>query len=322
MRLVFIGGTRFIGLEAVRQSAARGHQVWVLHRGVHSCALPRDVREVHVNRHDLDGLRRALHAIQPEAVVDTFAMTVSDAKVTVGALAGLRTSVVVLSSHDVYAQFGLLNGHPAPTPEALVTEGSPLTVPYPFRGLAAHAGGDDYDKKLVEGEFRAAIHGGKLSSATILRVPATYGSGDYQYRFKGFIDHIVSGKRKVPCQGGASWRWTMGHVGDVAHAILLAAESEHPGLSIYNVGEASTPTMRQRADAIAEVLGVTLKWLEEERELPEAFSSLGRAPADFVVDSSLIRTRLGYHERLSSREALLDLIGWCAPGRQQLKSNV
>ncbi|MBI2265437.1 MAG: NAD(P)-dependent oxidoreductase [Armatimonadetes bacterium] len=124
------------------------------------------------------------------------------------------------------------------------------------------------------------------------------------------MERLDSGKREILCQDGASWRWTMGHAADVAYAVVLAAESEETGFSVYNVGEACTPAMRERADLIAEIMGVKIEWKETADDLPEEFSMFGRARTDFVVDTTLIRRRLGFKERLSSRDAIKDLVQW------------
>lgn len=320
MKIAFIGGTRFIGLKAVQTAAERHHDVVVLHRGKHAANLPEGVREILVDRSDRVELTRQLRSIRPDSVVDTFAMTKRDAEDTIAGLAGLDCRAVVLSSHDVYAQFGKLNSHPCPVIEPVVTEDSPLTVPYPFRGIAVHAGGDEYDKKDVEAAFRAAT-ARVLSTAAILRLPGTYGTGDHQRRMLGLVAALDSSVRELPFQMGASWRWTLGHVANVAQAIVLAAERAQPGFHIYNVGEKKTPSMRQRVESIAAGLGTKFEWKEVE-DLPEQFWFLGRMPTDFVVDSTRIRSELGFDECLSDQEAVLDLIDWSRKTRSSEASAV
>src|SRR5262245_41641594 len=131
MRLAFIGGTRFIGHTAAAAGVWRGHRVSVLHRGRHRAEVD-SVDDVIVDRDDPSALCRALKRLAPDAIIDTRAMTRSDAEVFALALKVLGVPGIVLSSQDVYAQFGRLNGHPAPEPVALVDETAPLTVPFPF----------------------------------------------------------------------------------------------------------------------------------------------------------------------------------------------
>ncbi|PIV98304.1 MAG: NAD-dependent dehydratase [Deltaproteobacteria bacterium CG_4_9_14_3_um_filter_63_12] len=317
MKLTFIGGTRFIGAAAVRRAAAAGHDVTVLHRGEHPNPNP-DVRSVQVDRADPLALRKTLEKLAPDVVLDTRAMIRQDAETVVAAMNGLVPKLVVLSSCDVYAQFGRLNGLPAPPPEDRLTEDSPLTVPYPFRGVAEHPGGPDYDKKQVEAVCLAAVAKSQLGSVTCLRLPAVYGSGDYQRRFGGLVDALDGAVAEVtlPRQGGA-WRWTHAHVEDVAHAIVLAAERAGPGGHVYNVGEAETPTMSERVEDFARELGVAVTWREVDGELPAAFGLLGRMECDLVVDSERIRRELGFAEVTSPEERVADLLAWCRATQNQ-----
>lgn len=90
-------------------------------------------------------------------------MTRAHALATIDATRELGAPLVVLSSHDVYGQFGRLNGHAAPEPEEIVTEDSPLTVPSPFRAIGDHPDGPDYDKKEVE----AVLNVGEAETPTM-----------------------------------------------------------------------------------------------------------------------------------------------------------
>ncbi|MCC6668328.1 MAG: NAD-dependent epimerase/dehydratase family protein [Polyangiaceae bacterium] len=301
MHLAFIGGTRFIGRAAVRRALEVGHRVSVFHRGEHPCDVAGAV-DVLVDRQDPSALCAALARAAPNALIDTRAMTRADAQVTVLAARLLGVPAVVLSSADVYAQFGRLNGHPAPEPEDCVVESSALTVPYPFRGLP----GDhppDYDKKDVEHELEQAG-----VPALVLRLPAVYGSGDHRRRFGGVVDRLDAGQRVLPLQGGGTFRHSHAHVEDVAHAMVLGAERWREGFAAMNVAEQTTPTMRERVDAIASCMGVGLEWQEEPGELPPDLAFLGRMPNDVVLGTALIRRRLGFDEVTTSDQRVRDLV--------------
>lgn len=304
MRIAIIGGTRFIGHAVSALAVARGHDVAVLHRGIHPSEVA-GARPITVDRADPSALAETLARLAPEAVVDTRAMTRVDAEAAALAAKVAGAPVVVLSSQDVYAQFGALNGLPAPPPEAVVTEDSPLTVPFPFRGTQ-HDGGDDYDKKEVEAVYARAVVEG-LPAVTVLRLPAVYGHRDPRRRFGALVDALDAGQRRFPCRGGARWRWTHAHVRDVAHSVILAAERIAPGFSTFNVGEAATPTMRERAEAIAGGAGAAIEW-DETTEIPPPLAWLGAMPSDLVVSSARIRAALGFAEITTEGERLADLV--------------
>lgn len=311
MNIVFLGGTRFIGKRAAELAAERGHSVSVFHRGVHSAVLPEHVRAVVVDRDDPAALSAAVAKAKPDVLVDTFAMTGAQTQRTVEALRGHVDRLVVLSSQDVYAQLGRINGHPFSAVEERVSENSPLTVRSP------PAGDSDYDKQTVEARYERASRD-SFAGVAILRLPAVFGSGDYQRRFGPIVDRLDSGNRVFPCQERAKWRWTHAHVSDVAHAILLAAEEKgNVGFQVFNVGERHTPTMGERVDRIARLMGTTVEWTEvEAAALPPEFAILGTMPNDFVSDSEKIRSCLGYREILGEDERYSDVIEWVRKSRK------
>jgi nucleoside-diphosphate-sugar epimerase len=104
-------------------------------------------------------------------------------------------------------------------------------------------------------------------------------------------------------------------VEDVAHAIVLAAEQEPAGRSLYNVGEAETPPMRARVEALAAAMGARLRWAETEEPLSPGFALLERPPNDVVLDTSRIRTNLGYTEITTEEGRLESTITWLRRSR-------
>lgn len=317
MHVVFVGGTRFIGRAAAAAALAEGHRVTVVHRGATPCDLA-FVREVIADRRDPSALATALAKSKPDVVVDTRAMDRSDAEALALALKIVRVPAVVLSSQDVYAQFGKLNGLPSAAPdEPLLREDAPLTVPRPFAAIGApHEGGPDYDKKHVEAVF-ATLPAETGAPAIALRLPGVYGTRDPKRRFGGLVDAIDSGMRELPCAGGAQLRLTHVHVDDAAHAIVLAATraTRDASFHVYNVGERATPTMAERAQAIAGAMGCIVTLVERSEPLAPAFALLGRFPCDCVLDTSAIRTELGFAEVTTEEECVRSVVAWARESR-------
>jgi len=308
MKIALIGGTGFIGEAVAREARNRGHQVLVAHRGKHPCSLE-GVQDELVDRSQTQSLQLIFQKFKPDVIIETHAMTKEDAQSTIRAVEGIRASLLVLSSHDVYAQFGSLHGHPLPQVEDEVTEEAPLTVPYPFRGILHHDGGEMYDKKDVEAAFQEAASTNRLSNVTILRLPATYGTGDPQRRFAAIIEQLQAGNTEIPQDGGANWRWTHGHVIDVAYAVVLAAEAQINGYCVMNVGEETPLTMREWVEAIAKEMKREISWKKVD-QLPSSLFFLGTMPNDVVVSTKKIRQLLGYNEKTTTQERIVDLINY------------
>ena len=101
MRLLVLGGTRFIGRALVEEALARGHDVTALHRGV-TGRLPDGVDVRTADRTDPGALRRALGDDRWDAVVDTWAQAPRVVADAVEALAGRVEQYAYVSSRSVY----------------------------------------------------------------------------------------------------------------------------------------------------------------------------------------------------------------------------
>ena len=69
MRLLVLGGTRFVGRAVTTDALARGWDVTALHRG-RTGHLPAGVRVLHADRTDTHALAAALGQQQWDAVAD------------------------------------------------------------------------------------------------------------------------------------------------------------------------------------------------------------------------------------------------------------
>ena len=275
MRVLVIGGTGFIGPWVVRQLCAAGCDVTVFHRGEHCAALPSQVREIlHPSAAmPVVDFPPQVRELRPEVLIHMIAMGQADARAAAHAFAGSVKRFVVLSSGDVYHAYGKFTGlEQGPVDNQPLTEEAPLrTILYPYR---ARAGSPDdwtynYEKILVEREFLDKAD----SAATVLRLPKVYGPGS-----NSNLESVYS-FRNHP-----NWRWTHGYVENVAAAIVLAALDSRAAGRIYNVGEANTPTIRER-----------LLTLPESTAEPAADSGY-HFDHDIAYDTERIRQELGYRE--------------------------
>jgi nucleoside-diphosphate-sugar epimerase len=299
VRVVVLGGTRFIGLSAVRRLAALGHEVTIFHRGLTSASLPSGVRSLVGDRARLEEYAGELREGRPDVVLDTFAMTEADAGALVRAFGG-RARLVVLSSGDVYRAHGRLWRHESGPPDpAPLAEDAPLRERlYPYRNEAGPEVADlcDYDKLLVERVVR-------FEGATILRLPAVYGPGDYRSRIEEYLAPMRAGDEVIAIDDTkANWRWTRGHVDDVGAAIVLAIESAAAAGQTYNVGEPDALSEREWAEAIGRACGWNGRIVPTSRaELPpvdEERASRFDYAHDWVFDTRRIRDELSRDEAI------------------------
>jgi nucleoside-diphosphate-sugar epimerase len=286
MRILIIGGTRFIGPRVVRRLARDDHQVGVFYRGEHEASLPTSVvRFKHPEAHiPVTNIPSELQAYSPDVVLHMIAMGERDAETARDAFVGIARRLVVLSSGDVYRAYGIFKGTEEGELEPVpLAESAPLRSRlYPYRRSDTPHGALEYyyDKILVE---RTIAADARLPT-TVLRLPKVYGAADNADLA------TVYGFRAHP-----HWRWTHGFVDNVAQAIVLAIECELASGRIYNVGEETTPTIAER-----------LQYLPENPDAPR-FDQVGNFSQDIVYDTSAIRSELGYREEIPEKDAMRNL---------------
>lgn len=116
MKILILGGTRFLGRHLVNSARARGHEVTLFNRGKSNPNLFRRVKTIHGDReHDLDQLTG-----QWDAVIDTCGYFPRIVRMSAHALKDKVEKYVFISSISVYADFskvGIKEGDPLGTLE-------------------------------------------------------------------------------------------------------------------------------------------------------------------------------------------------------------
>lgn len=308
MRILIIGGTRFIGPQVVTHLVRMGHQVTLFHRGTTQADLPAGVQRILGDRRALPEFLPAFRRAAPEIVLDMIPLGEGDVRQVLDTFRGLARWVVAISSQDVYRAYGRFHGsEPGPPEPVPLDESAPLRERlYPYRGQVERL--HDYDKILVE----RAVLGDPDMPGTVLRPPMVYGPGDRQHRLFPYLKRMDDGRSVIFLgQGEAGWRWTRGYVEDVAWAIALAVTSDQAAGRVYNVGEPEALDTAAWVRAIGRAAG----WAGEVRavpqeQLPGHLQSAAHWAQDLVTDSRRIREELGYAEALPRLEALQRTIAW------------
>jgi nucleoside-diphosphate-sugar epimerase len=123
-----------------------------------------------------------------------------------------------------------------------------------------------------------------------------FGPDDKQRRFARFLQRMIDGRPTIfISESEAKWRATHDYVENVAAAIAHAAVHVDASHQTFNVGEAATPTVRERLEDFARVAD----WRGTVEILSDADTPAALRPpfplhTDLVLDTSRIRLKLGF----------------------------
>jgi len=313
MRVLVVGGSGFIGPHIVSALEGAGHEAIVFHRTSSS----RFRNEFIGDRRRLADYREPLRALKPDVVVDVILSSGRQARELVDVFRGATGRVVALSSCDVYRACGVLHGlEPGPLEPVPLTEESALRTTlqtYPadsVRMLQQIFGwlDDEYDKIPVERE----ILGDRELPGTVLRLPMVYGPGDRLRRFLPIVKRVDDGRRAIVFEEKlAAWRAPRGHVANVAAAVARAATHERAARRVYNIAEAESYSELEWARRIASSMNWTGRFVVLPRDkTPPHLVQPGNADQHWTVDTSRIRTELGYAEPIAQDDAIRGTIAW------------
>jgi 2'-hydroxyisoflavone reductase len=235
VRLLVLGGTRFVGRAVVEEALARGHDVTALHRGV-TGRLPDGVRALHADRTDRAALDAALGDGEWDAVVDTWSGAPDGAAEV---LRGRVGAAAYVSSRSVY-RWPLQPG---------ADESAPV-VDADGTGYAA-------DKRAGELAWRAAF-----PDALLLRAGLVVGPYEDVGRLPWWLDRVAEGGDVLA--PGRPQRWLQ--LVDARDLAAFALDRVANG-GLYDVGSlpghASTEEL---LEACVDATGAEseLVWVDEE----------------------------------------------------------
>jgi nucleoside-diphosphate-sugar epimerase len=316
MRILIIGGTRFIGPSVARRLSDMGHEITLFHRNLTQTDLPAGVKHILGDRQRLADFAGEFERLAPQVVLDMIPFAEAHAQALVSTFEGIAQRVVAISSQDVYRAYGkLIHAEPGPLEPLPLTEDAPLRQKlYPYRGEIPRKPQDprrwmdDYDKILVE----HVVMGAPGLPGTVLRLPMVYGPRDPQHRLFNYLKRMDDQRPAILLESGlAAWRWTRGYVENVAAAIALAVADERAAGQIYNVGETETLSEAEWVKEIGRAAGWSGQVVVVSKErLPTHLLTDTDTDQHLVVDTTRIRKELGYDEPVSRDEALRRTIAW------------
>ena len=259
MKILLIGGTKFLGRHLVVAAQARQHDVTIFHRGNHSSAGLEGVEEIYGDRNDdLSQLQRR----NWDAVIDTCGYLPQTVRASAEALRNAARQYVFISSVSAYTDVKLAD-YDETTPLATLTptQAARAVAIDPKTEITAAGLGELYGalKARCEHEAQQGFGSGTL----IIRPGLLVGPLDPTDRFTYWVSRVARGG-EVLAPGSPNRFVQFMDARDLAHWIVELIEREATG--VFNA--ACPPfslTFAQLLEAIKDVsqTDTSFTWADE-----------------------------------------------------------
>ena len=155
--------------------------------------------------------------------------------------------------------------------------------------------------------------------ATHFRYPMVYGPRQPAPREWSIVRRVLDGRPYIVVADGGSTLLTYGYVENLAHAVVLAVDHPAAAGQCFNAADDECLTISQVIAIVAAELDhdieiVSMPW---EIALPARPLIQQPRPTHRVLDTSLLRQRLGYRDLVPARLAIARTARWLAEHRPE-----
>ena len=227
MRILIMGGTRFIGVYLTKVLVEQGHEVVLFNRG-NNPAPVEGVSQIQGDRKDASQLKEKLAGESFDAIFDNNGRELSDTQPLVEIFKGKVKHFVYVSSAGVYLK----------TPQLPHIEGDAV----------------DPQSRHKEKHHTEAYLAESGIPWTSIRPVYIYGPQNYNDLEAWFFDRIVR-DRPLPIPGNGQYITQLGHIQDLAVAMAKVLGNETAIGKIYNISGDRYVTFDGLAYACASAVG-------------------------------------------------------------------
>ena len=281
VKILVMGGTRFVGKPLVAQLLAEGHALTLFTRGKNP--VPAGVEHLCGDRSTADGLA-VLQGRSFDVIVDSSGRTLDDSRAVIERTGVPSHRFVYVSSAGVYADSELW----------------PLSEHSPTDPQSRHSGKLDTEAWLSAEKI----------PFTSFRPTYIVGAGNYNPVESWFFDRIVHG-RPVPLPGDGSTITQLGHVNDLATAMALSIGVDAAANRIYNCSSVQGITFKGLVAAAARACGKDPAAVEIRSFDPSGLDKKARKAfplrlAHFLTDVTRVQRELAWTPAFSVEQAMAD----------------
>jgi nucleoside-diphosphate-sugar epimerase len=295
MKVLLIGGTRFVGYLLVWRLIAAGHQVSILNRGTRRDPFGSNVERLVADRRSPD-FERLLAGRSFDAVVDLFAYQAEDVARSIALFEGRIGHYVFISTGQVYL---VREGMRWPARE---DDYSGALIPEPSSAIDQAEWA--YGVKKREAEDLLLARPGFPS--TRLRLPMVNGELDFFRRIESYLWRILDGG-PVLLVGGGQQPTRHVYGADVAKAIASLLLVPGSFGQAYNLSQRETPTLEELVAKLAALLGAParLEAVARERAIEAGLDPVQVSPFSDPwmsrLDASRAELELGFRHQTLER---------------------
>ncbi len=283
MRILIMGGTRFIGVYLTKILVEQGHEVVLFNRG-NKPAPVEGVKQIQGDRTDASQLKEKLSSEEFDAIFDNNGRELSDTQPLAEIFKNRVQHFVYMSSAGVYLKSDQL----------------------------PHIEGDAIDpKSRHKGKYETEAYLAEQGLPyTAIRPTYIYGPLNYNDVEAWFFDRIVR-SRPIPIPGNGLHITQLGHVKDLATAMAAVLGNSQAVGQIYNVSGSRYITFDGLARACAEASGKSAETLEIVHYDPKKFD-FGKRKGfplrmqHFFASVTKAMTELGWHPQYDLVSGLTD----------------
>lgn len=304
-RALVIGGTGPTGIWIVNGLLERGWDVTILHRGDHERdEIAAEVEHLHHDPFDVEDLARALDGRSDDLVVAMYGRLRRVAELTAGRVGRF------VSVGGVPAIRGWMN--------PWIQEPAGLRVPVDESAPTADDPAEDEKGYRVARTEESVL--AQHPTAAHLRYPYAYGPYQLVPREWSIVRRVLDGRRRMVVADDGLTLHHHGYTVNLAHAVLLAVDQPEAAAGhVFNVGDDEVLTIRQVIELVAAALDAELDLVSMPYDLaiPARPLLTQPLPTHRVLDTSLVRDRLGYRDVVPAREAVAHTARWLAEHRPE-----
>lgn len=283
MRILIMGGTRFIGVYLTKMLVEQGHEVVLFNRGNRPHPVEGTL-QIQGDRTDSEQLKEKLSKEHFDVIFDNNGRELSDTQPLAEIFQDSVQHFVYMSSAGVYL----------PTDQLPHIEGDPVDP-----------------KSRHRGKHETEAYLSQLGLPfTSIRPTYIYGAKNYNELESWFFDRIVR-DRPIPIPGNGLHITQMGHVQDLARAMVNILGNDRAVKQIYNVSGDRFVTFDGLARACAVAAGKSASELQIVHYDPKKFD-FGKRKAfplrvqHFFADVHKAMTELNWHPEFDLISGLKD----------------